>query len=83
MSQSKAFYKDITSQTRDVRRRIGHNLHIARVDRGITLEKLARSSGLSLRCLDLIEMGKGDINLRYIVALAIILRVDVSVLLTL
>ena len=76
------FYKDITRRVRAMRARIGANVHAARLQRGVTMERLARLSGLPPRVIDHIELGKGETDLHHLTALAVVLRVDVATLLS-
>ncbi len=78
MKKASVFHEDVTRQTRAIRRRIGEILHVQRVRRGVSLRRLSRDSGLSMNVIDRIEMGKGCDDLRCIVALGKILRVDVG-----
>lgn len=59
---------------RDLRRRIGANIHALRLERRLTLSKLARLSGLNSETIDRLEMGKNEVNLEHLVRLAAALR---------
>lgn len=67
-------HKNVTEQLRVLRRRIGDNLHSLRLARRLTLEKLARLSGLHADTIDRFEMGKEQVGLEHIVCLAAALR---------
>ncbi|MEJ0010997.1 MAG: helix-turn-helix transcriptional regulator [Alphaproteobacteria bacterium] len=55
---------------RYVRAGIGRNIHRLRYDRRWTLRKLARLSGVPERRLDQFELGKNELGLAELVAIA-------------
>lgn len=75
------FYRHVARSVRDLRARIGAQLHAARLQRGVTMERLSRLSGLPIRVIDHIELGKGETDLSHLTALALALGLDVTALL--
>ncbi len=78
MKKASVFHEDVTFYTRMIRKRIGRNIHRQRLRRGVSLQRLSRDSGLGVNLIDRIEMGKGDDDLRQIITLAKMLRIDVE-----
>lgn len=68
--------QSVTQQARAIRRRIGLNLHLARHDRRMAMDKLSTLSGIPPRLIDQIELGKGDADLHMILRLCAALSVD-------
>lgn len=83
MNEHQAFYKEATHKIRSLRRQIGENIHIIRKQRKIPLKKLSRLSQLNADIIDQLEIGKGELNLMHLIRLAIALKVDVTMLLSL
>lgn len=57
-----------------LRTRLGRNLHALRQRRAMSLEKLARLSGIPANRIDRIEIGGGEMSLHDIARLAYALR---------
>lgn len=70
------FHRDVTRNTRALRKAIGRNIHTLRLKRGMTLETLSRRCAVSIRQIDYLEMGKSETDLRHVVSLAMGLRVE-------
>ena len=67
-----------THLLRHLRQTIGQNIHHLRVQKKLTLTKLARATGISEHLLDHYELGKNDINLMVLLKIACALEVEVS-----
>ncbi len=52
-----------TIALRHLRRTIGRDIHNARVQQRMTLERLSRLTGISVCVLDMVELGKGQVGL--------------------
>lgn len=78
MNEHQKFYKEVTRQVRQLRRQIGKNIHAVRMQRGMTLEKLARLSRMRADTIDRLEMGKGEIDLIHIVRLATVMKIEIE-----
>lgn len=65
-----------------VRNRVGTNLARLRRDRQLTQEQLADLSGLSQQFISNLERGKQNATIDTLDALALALRIDVSLLLS-
>ncbi|MGH1403017.1 MAG: helix-turn-helix domain-containing protein [Alphaproteobacteria bacterium] len=78
MRKNRDFHNGVTRRARALRRQIGANIHAHRVRRNVTMEKLSRLSGLSVRCIDHLEMGKGEASLRHLICLSLALSVSVD-----
>ena len=63
---------------RHLRRVIGRNIHVLRLQRGLPLHKLARITALDDRRIDLYEIGKDEINLNDLFKIACALNKPVS-----
>jgi transcriptional regulator with XRE-family HTH domain len=75
-------HKQITREVRELRRSIGANIHAARAARRMKLEKLSRLCGLRPGTIDMLEIGKGETDLRQIAAIARALNIDAMRLLS-
>lgn len=53
-----------------IRRIVGRQLHDIRVKQKLTLAQLARRSGLSVKLIDLMEIGRGHFNILTLAILA-------------
>ncbi|HEY0302272.1 MAG TPA: helix-turn-helix transcriptional regulator [Rhizomicrobium sp.] len=60
---------------------MGHNIHSARVERKLLLNKLAAASGVSPELLDRYELGKNEIQLDELLKIACVLDRSVGALL--
>lgn len=60
----------------------GRRIREARVGQGLSLEKLARLTGISAPALSLIETGKRDLRLTTLARIAAALRVSLDALVT-
>lgn len=69
------------SEWKDLRRRIGRNIHAIRTRKQITLEKLSRLSGFSADTIDRLELGKDEVNVWHLMKLAEVLGVEEAALL--
>lgn len=76
MHHDKGFQKRVARSTRRMRRQIGSNIRVKRLSQGMTLEVLSRRSGLPVSFIDRVEMGKGEVDLYYIMRLAVVLRMN-------
>ncbi len=65
----------VAAAARDLRGRIGGNLHALRLARRMKLEKLSRLSGLSVGIIDEIELGRGSADLHAMLRLCAVLDV--------
>ena len=72
-----------TKLIRALRRQIGQNIHNARSRQKLTLRKLSKYTGLSPEMLDKYEVGKEEIDLREIVKISLVLKVNIDQLLSL
>lgn len=63
---------------RALRRTIGFNIHAVRRKRRISLWKMEKMTGVPARMLDQFELGKGEVRLDDLVAIAAVLGVDVA-----
>jgi transcriptional regulator with XRE-family HTH domain len=62
--------KRCNTRLRALRSEVGTKIHSLRLSRRMTLHKLSSASGLGVPLLDLIECGRGELNLYHIIALA-------------
>src|SRR5438132_9341704 len=62
--------------------RLGQRARALRTDRGLTLDELARRSGVSPRFLVQVESGQGNISVRKLAALARALETTASAMLS-
>lgn len=76
--QRREFQHGNTIKLRDLRRRIGGNIYGWRARRRLTLEVLARRTGLSVATIDRLEIGRGDIGLDHMLRLSIALGIGVE-----
>lgn len=63
-------HKHCNTRLRALRGEVGTKIHRLRLARRLTLRRLSRLSGLGVPLLDLIECGRGELNLYHIIALA-------------
>jgi len=73
MNKHQAFYEEVTHKLRLIRGRIGENIHVLRRQRKRPLKKLSRLSQLKQDTIGCLGIGKGEINLMYLVRLSIAL----------
>ena len=66
---------------RHLRTIIGRNIHRLRAARKLTLDELAKRSGVCASAIDFYELGKGEIHLNQLLRLACAMGVDVTALL--
>ncbi len=74
-------HKETTQSLRALRRRIGTNIHAQRVKQEMKLHKLSALCKMSPAQIDMLELGKGNIDLVQIVRIAAALNVEADALL--
>ena len=72
---------DETELLRKFRKQIGQNIHQARAVQKLTLQKLAKYTGMRPEVIDGYEIGKGEIGLKEMVKISIVLGIDTAKLL--
>ena len=72
--------KNESTELRNLRKRIGSNIHTIRVRKKLTLKKLSRLSGISIVILDNYEMGKREISMPILIKIKNVLKVSIKML---
>ena len=72
--------EDIRPELCTLRRTIGQALHAARQTRKLPLWKIEKQTGLSARCVDQIELGKGETRLEDILRLSRFLNLEMKII---
>ncbi len=74
-------HQKINHNTKELHRIIGARLRLIRLEKHLSLKQLARRSRVSIHTLDLLECGRGNMQLRDIVRIAMALETPVEHLL--
>ena len=68
-------------ELRIIQKNIGNNIHETRLRKKITLNRLSRLTGLSMRLIDQYEMGKNNLRIRELFKISSALDVEIEHLL--
>ncbi len=71
--------EDIRPHLRAIRRSLGQALHDARQKQKLPLWKIEKQTGLPARCVDQIELGKGEPRLEDVIRLARFLNLEIKI----
>ena len=67
-----------TNSLRQLRFTIGQNIHILRLRKKMTLQKLSKISGISENLLDQYELGKNEISLYELLKISYALKSEIK-----